>query len=131
MFESMTANENSFFTKEMYVSQIDLETNEDVLERIYVHVAAGVSLPVEFFFVSDNEEKLKGLGLYMMEHYPDYSDFKIGPYEAIFQLSGETSPIQMEIESINEWNKIMWDLGYAYDCKLDGWQVETGGSKQQ
>lgn len=128
MFESMTANENSFFTKEMYVSQIDLQTNKDVLERIYVHVPAGVSLPVEFFFVSDNEEKLKALGLYMMEKFPAYSHFKIRPYETVFQLSGETSPIQMEIESINEWNKVMWDVGYAYDCKLDGWQVETVGS---
>ena len=125
MFESMTQNENTFFTNEMYVSQIDLQTNEDVLHRIYVHVPVDAILPVEFFFVSDNEEKLRMLGLYMMEHFPDYSDFKIGPYEDIFQLSGETSPVQMELQAINNWNQIMWDIGYAYDCKLDGWQVQT------
>ncbi|MGV3658347.1 MAG: hypothetical protein ACO1NX_10340 [Chitinophagaceae bacterium] len=127
----MTQKENSFFTKEMYVSQIDLETNEDVLERIHLHVPADVSLPVEFFFVSDSEEKLKALGLSMMEGFPEYSCFKIGTYEAIFQLSGETPPIQMEIGPINEWNKMMWDIGYAHDCKLDGWQVQTKGPNTQ
>ena len=120
--------ENTFFTREIYDSQIDLETNEDVLERIYKDGPAGTSLPVEFFFLSDSEEKLKALGLYMMEKFPAYSNYKIGPYYDILQLTGETSPIQMEIESINEWNKIMWDSGYAYDCKLDGWQVQTKGA---
>lgn len=129
MFESMTEKENTFFTKEMYVSQIDLQTNEDVLERIFVHVPAAERLPVEFFFVSDSEEKLRRLGLHMMEHFPHYSDFKIGPYETIYQLSGETAPIPMELQAINEWNKTMWDLGYAYDCKLDGWQVDTSAPK--
>ena len=120
--------ENTFFTKEIYATRIDLQTNEDVLERIRLHVPADVSLPIEFFFISDSEEKLKALGLSMMEGFPAYSSFKIGTYEDVFQLTGETSPIQMEIEPINEWNKIMWDLGYAYDCKLDGWQVQTKGS---
>ncbi len=31
----------------------------------------------------------------------------------------------MNLQTINEWNKLMWDFGYRYDCKLDGWQVGT------
>lgn len=124
--ERRIKNENTFFTKDIYESRIDLETNEDVLERIYkCNVSADVSLPIEFFFVSDDEEKLKALGLYMIERFPAYSHFKLGPYEDVFELAGETAPIRMELASINEWNRIMWDLGYAYDCKLDGWQVGT------
>ena len=121
----MAAEENTFFTREIYETRIDLETNEDVLERIYVHVPPSASLPVEFFFVSDKVEKLKALGPYIMAHFPAYYNLSVGPYEDVFQLTGQTAPIQMELEPINEWNRLMWDVGYAFDCKLDGWQVQT------
>ena len=122
----MTEKVNTYFTPDAYVSEIRLDVNEEVLERIYKSdVSAQSRLPIEFFYVSDREEKLKALGLYLMEKLPDYSSFKIGPYEDVLQLAGETAPIQMELGAINEWNKMMWDLGYAFDCKLDGWQVES------
>lgn len=124
----MRERENTFFTKDIYDSAIDLETNEDVLERIYLDVSSDACLSIEFFFVSDSKEKLKALGVSMMEQFPSYYGFKIGSYEDVFQLTGETSPIQMELESINAWNRIMCDLGYAFDCKLDGWQVQTKSS---
>jgi hypothetical protein len=53
----------------------------------------------------------------------------VAPYENGFELLGSTHPIQMELSVINEWNNKMWDIGYDFDCKLDGWQVETSPGK--
>lgn len=117
---------NSFFTKDIYDTQICLEVNADVLERIYkANVTSDTSLPVEFFYVSNQEENLKGLGLHLLTVFPEYANFEIQPYNNNFELAGITHPIQMELRTINEWNQQMWNIGYQFDSRLDGWQVAT------
>ncbi len=118
-------NENTFFTKDIYDTEIGLDVNSDVLERIYSrpNVTFETSLPIEFFYVSDQEEKLKNLGLYLMTEFPEYTDWKVRPYHDSFELLGASNPIKMDIATVNEWNQRMWDAGYKFDCKLDGWQV--------
>ena len=116
--------ENTFFTKDVYDMEIALEVNADVLERIYnSNVTPETSLPIEFFYVSDQEEKLKRLGLHLLTKFPKYTDLKVQPYNGNFELLGNANPIKMELNAINEWNQQMWDIGYEFDCKLDGWQV--------
>ena len=117
-------NHNTFFTKDVYDTEIALDVNADVLERIYrSNVTPDTSLPIEFFYVSDKEDKLKLLGLHLLTNFPRYTDLKIQPYNDNFELSGNTHPIKMDLSAINEWNQQMWDIGYEFDCKLDGWQV--------
>ena len=117
--------DNTFFTKHIYESGIELGVNADVLERIYKsNISPESHQSIEFFFVSDKEEKLKRLGIYLLSTYPTYSGFKVQPYETNYELSELTHQIQMDLGVINEWNKQMWDIGYEFDCKLDGWQVE-------
>ena len=118
-------SENTFFTKEIYDTEIALEVNRDVLERIYKsNVTSKTSLPIEFFFISDQEGKLKRLGLYLLSVFPEYIDLKVQPYNEHFELLGTTHPIKMDLKSVNEWNQKMWEIGYQFDCKLDGWEVE-------
>ena len=101
------------------------ETNKDVLERIYnSNITSKEELPIEFFYVSDEEKKLTDLGIHLLTQFPNYFNFKVEPYDGIFELRGMTHKIQMELNVINKWNKIMWDIGYKFDCRLDGWQVE-------
>jgi hypothetical protein len=120
--------DNTFFTKEIYDTEIGLDINVDVLKRIYSsNVTPETMIPIEFFYVSDKEEKLKELGLHLLSEFPQYADFKIKPSNKNYELLGMTSPIQMELSAVNEWNKEMWDIGYEFDCKLDGWQVGTQG----
>jgi hypothetical protein len=117
---------NTFFTKEIYDSEIGLHINKVVLSRIYGDgIRSETKLPIEFVFVSNEEQKLKNLGLTLLSQFPTYTDLKIKPYNNNFDLLGVTHPIQMELETINEWNQQMWDFGYRFDCKLDGWQVGT------
>jgi len=118
--------DNTFFTKEIYETEINLDVNIDVLERIYSHnVTSEMSLPIEFFYVSDQEEKLKKLGLHLLSEFPQYADLKVQPYIDNFELLGTTHPIKMDLATVNQWNQKMWDIGYQFDCKLDGWQVGT------
>ena len=118
-------NDNTFFTKDVFETEIGLDINSDVLERIYnSNVTAETSLPIEFYFVSDQEEKLKRLGLHLLSEFPKYTDLKVQPYDNNYELLGITNPINMDLVIVNEWNKRMWDIGYEFDCKLDGWQVE-------
>lgn len=117
--------DNTFFTKDIYDTEIGLDVNGDVLERIHNStVTTETSLPIEFFFVSDQEEKLQSLGLQLLIDFPGYTNLKIQPYNDNFELSGLTHPIQMKLLIVNDWNQKMWDIGYKFDCKLDGWQVE-------
>lgn len=118
--------DNTFFTKEIYDTQIDLHVNGDVLKRIYnSNVMPEASLPIEFFYVSDQKEKLKNLELYLLSEYPEYTKLKVQSYNDKFELLGITHPIKMDLATVNEWNREMWDIGYQFDCKLDGWQVGT------
>ena len=118
--------ENTFFTKDIYDTEIALDVNFNVLERIYnSDVTPETSLPIEFFYVSDQEEKLKRLGLYLLTEFPEYNDLRVQRYNNNFELLGNTHPIKMKLQTVNEWNQRMWDIGYDFDCKLDGWQVGT------
>jgi len=117
---------NAFFTQQIFESEIHLEVNADVLKRIYGDgIDSEARMPIEFFFTSDLEAKLKKLGLALLAEFPDYNELRLKPYQNIFELIGTSNPIQMDLATINDWNQKMWNLGYRFDCKLDGWQVGT------
>ena len=117
--------ENTFFLKNSYDTEIDLETNEDVLERIYNdNISIGEKLNINFAFITDTEEKAVYFSQKLMEKLPSYTNIKVDEYKEIFEVIGVTEKIQMSLVAINNWNKEMWDFGFEHDCKFDGWFVE-------
>lgn len=115
---------NTFFSKDIYDTEIRLDVNEDVLERIYNGgVNAMDELPIEFVFITDTEKKATELKQSLSIQYSTYSTLKVQETEDYWEVLGITNPIEMSIDRINEWNQAMWDFGYHYDCQLDGWQV--------
>lgn len=118
--------ENTFFSKHIYDTEIGLDVNADVLDRIYnSNISPNDKLPIEFLFVSDTIKKLKQLGMFLMINYPDYHELKTKPCKNLFELPGVTDTMQIQIGTINMWHQQMWDVGYQFECKLDGWQVGT------
>lgn len=116
---------NTFFPKEIFETKIGLEMNKDILYSLYKSgVTSEASLPIEFFFMSDHEEKIKRLYEFLIAEFPDYIDLEIRPKNDKYELSGKTSPIKMDLSSINAWNQQMWDLGYQFDCMLDGMEFK-------
>jgi cystathionine beta-lyase family protein involved in aluminum resistance len=117
-------NENTFFTEDSYEKDIDLETNEDVLERIYNDNIPDTSkLSINFAFITDTIDKSNYFADALRSAFKNYKGIEVKPYDELFEIIGITDKIQMTLEEINKWNQIMWDFGYKYDCKLDGWYV--------
>jgi hypothetical protein len=116
--------ENTYFDQKSYENDITLEVNQDVLTRMYEDgISPADLLPLEFFFVTDSELKAANFMSALGKSFPQYESLEISEYDEDFEISGTTDPKQMDLQTINEWNKTMWDFGYQYDCKLDGWQV--------
>ena len=115
---------NTFFTKDVYDTDIRLDINEDVLERIYNDGVNPVDeLPIEFVFVTDTEEKANSLKQSLSLQYATYTGIEVNETEDYWEVFGITHVVQMNIDKINEWNEAMWDIGYRHDCQLDGWHV--------
>lgn len=115
---------NTFFTKDVYDTEIRLDINEDVLERIHNDGINSVDeLPIEFVFITDTEEKANNLKQSLSLQYATYHDLEVKETEDYWEVYGITNVIQMNIDKINEWNEAMWNIGYNHDCQLDGWQV--------
>ncbi len=117
-------SKNTFFKLETYQNDIDLETNEGVIESMYEdNICETDKLKINFAFVTDTKEKADYFSIKIKSTYKEYSNINVKPYEELFEIIGETNELQMTIEKINQWNQKMWDFGYLYDCKLDGWYV--------
>jgi len=122
----MANQENRFFTEEEYLTEIGLDVNKDVLERIYADdIKPSDKLEIEFVFVTDTREKADRLVSKIITEYPNYSDIKVEKLEDYWEIYGATNEIVMALSDINNWNQALWDLGYQVDCKLDGWQVDA------
>jgi len=118
--------ENTYFDQESYENDIALEVNQDVLKRIYSDgILEEDILPIEFYFLTDSEDKTHKLEKHILLNYPEYTSLQILDYQGDTELRGITQPIKMSLDAVNHWNIVMWNLGYEFDCKLDGWQVKT------
>jgi len=115
---------NTFFTKDIYDTEIRLDVNTDVLERIHNDgVTTSDKLPIDFVFITDTEDKANSLKAALSSLYTDYRNVEVSETNDFWEVNGITSAIGMSIDEINKWNEEMWDIGYKYDCQLDGWQV--------
>ncbi|RQO73755.1 hypothetical protein DBR40_13170 [Pedobacter sp. KBW01] len=122
----MANNSNTFFTTDLYNSEIHLEINEDILDNIYADgIKSEEKLPIEFVFITDNEQKAILFKNSLLLQFPTYSKIAAEKSDDLWDIQGITHPIEMSLNEINNWNQIMWDFGYQYDCQLDGWQVGT------
>ncbi len=119
-----TQQENTFFGKNMHKNEINLEENAEVLKEMY---ADGIKetdrFSIEFYFLTDKESKAKNLVEAITKRFPQYSEIETVDFSGEYEISGITEAVVMELKSINDWNKTMWDLGYEFDCRFDGWQT--------
>jgi len=115
---------NTFFTKDEYDTEIRLDVNEDVLERLYNDGVNPIDeLPIEFVFITDTNDKANKLKQSLLLKYTTYNDLRVEQTDVYWEVHGITNVIKMDIDNINKWNEAMWDIGYNHDCQLDGWLV--------
>ena len=84
-------------------------------------VTESKSLKLEFFFYTDAPAKAQGLvralqGLqYEVQSGPSASNRRI------LVVTGWTSPMKMDDETVVAWTEKMCRLGYDHDAEFDGW----------
>ena len=115
---------NTFFTEKIYKSEINLFENEDVIKAMHADgIKPTDKFTVDLYFVTDTEVKANKLMLAIQARYPEYTELEVGAFADEFEVVVTTTPVEMNLKSINELNQLVWDLGYEFDCKFDGWEA--------
>lgn len=118
--------EGRFFTKEKFENELNQGTNIDVLERIKNDSTISKNEMIfSFYFITDKRAKIESLIDYLQEHEKNQQIIELSQINDIWELNGRTYPVQLEIDSINKWEKKMWEIGYEFDCILDGWETTS------
>ncbi|MBS1594855.1 MAG: ribonuclease E inhibitor RraB [Bacteroidetes bacterium] len=115
---------------EIHVRHKDFEENLEMQEALAPVVLEnlldfgmeeGQELRVEYFFYTDSSGKanalateLKKLGYYVWSGHSSYDKTQ-------FLINGWTIKMSMDNETMSNWVNRMSTLGYAYDCRFDGW----------
>jgi hypothetical protein len=117
-------NKRRFFTKEKYENELNQSVNNDVLGRIKNDsIITKDEMIFSFWFITDKRTKIDSLKEFLEENEPKQQIIELNQIDEIWELNGRTYPIKLEIESINKWERKMWEIGYKFDCELDGWET--------
>lgn len=99
-----------------------LEMSPQIISALREHnVTDEKTLPLEFFFYTNTEEKASNLSneLASLEYS---SSYEISAYNRKeFLINGWSTPIQMDGNSILQWTADMCNRGAKHDCEFDGW----------
>jgi len=87
-----------------------------------------------FYYITNTRAKIDALIDYLKANEPNQPTIELNKINQIWELNGRTYPIQLQIDSINQWEIKMRAIGYQFDCELDGWdtidlKTETSSSK--
>lgn len=80
------------------------------------------SLPLEYFFYTNDEQKALSLAAALRDL--GYKDIDVAPRqeeELLFLVTGWTLPIVMDDKTVAAWTEDMVRLGYTHDAEFDGW----------
>ena len=90
------------------------------LSRYGVNPNSDVSLL--YYFTTDDSVKLNVLAtdLRNMNHHVN-PIHRSANDKTLWVLSANSSEVKMDSSSLNRWAKDLCDLGYRYDCAMQGW----------
>ena len=117
--------ENRFFSKVNYESELsNQKINIDVLERIKNDsTITKDEMIFSFYYISDKRTKIDKLTDYLEKNETSQRIIELNQINNIWELNGRTYPLKLQIDTINLWERKMLDIGYRFDCKLDGWET--------
>lgn len=77
---------------------------------------------LEFYFFSNDVLMLEQLKNALQKlNYKELQLEKDPESKKHWALYGETNPMNMELNTINNWTKSLCEIGFEYDCEFDGW----------
>ncbi len=117
-------NKGRFFTKEKYENELNQSVIFDALERIKNDsTITKDEMIFSFYFITDERTKIDSLIDYLEKNESKQKIIELNQINEIWELNGRTYPIKLEIDSINKWERKMWEIGFKFDCELDGWET--------
>ena len=113
-----------FFTQEESENEFNQLVNIDVLERIKNDsTITKDEMIFSFYFITNKRVKIDSLIYYLKNNEPRQTIIELNKINEIWELNGRTYPIKLEIDSLNSWEKKMWEIGFQFDCKLVNWET--------
>lgn len=79
------------------------------------------ALRLEFFFYTNTAGKAKEFSDFLKKRGYSVEYAKAAGISNAFLITGWSTKISMNEESVVAWTQEMCELGYQYDCEFDGW----------
>lgn len=78
-------------------------------------------LRIEFFFYSKTLIKAELLAKELRNLNYEVETGKSAGNKNLFIITGWTTKMKMDGETVQHWTEEMCELGYKFDCEFDGW----------
>ena len=78
-------------------------------------------LRIEFFFYTDTKTKAESLAKEIRNLQYEVETGKSAGRKNLFSITGWTTKMKMDDETVQQWTEHMCELAYKFDCEFDGW----------
>jgi len=96
-------------------------TPQTVVQLRKLGVTGESQLKLEYFFYTNTKEKAAALVQKLAELGYTASYDHSASDKKQFVVTGWTSPVKMDDETVLDWAGRMCDAGHEHDCEFDGW----------
>ncbi|MDQ8183828.1 ribonuclease E inhibitor RraB [Pelagicoccus sp. SDUM812005] len=104
------------------ICQSQKRMNAETIEQLRKYdVTEDKKLKLEYFFYTNAKEKAEALAadLQKLGYVGSYDTSASDKME--FVITGWTTPIRMDLDSVTSWTESMCTTGMKHDCEFDGW----------
>lgn len=125
LFNFFKGANNRFVTEKQYNDNVakQKQMNPRTLEQLRKYGITDTSeLKLEFFFYTNEQDKASKLAIELKElNYEIETVDKSAGGKKEWVVSGWSTKIKMDLQSVINWTTQMCKLGFDYDCEFDGW----------
>ena len=108
-----------------------IASNYPLIELLRQHgVTENDELKLEFAFFTNDKTKAESLKAALGSR-SNYEVAEVDKTKKLWRLTGWSSKIKMDIDSVNHWTFDMCKIGFDHDCKFDGWGTFPEKKDQQ
>ncbi len=96
-------------------------TGETLAQLRQIGVGPERQLKLEFFFYTDTEAKSAALASQLRKLGYNVQSGLAASSTPQYLVTGWSTPVHMNEDSVAAWTREMCDIGFAHDCGFDGW----------
>jgi regulator of RNase E activity RraB len=123
LFSFITKRTDRFLSDKDHRKNVKLQLSmtPQTLKQLHSYgVNDNSKLKLEFFFFTDQSEKAEKLKSALDDKSYSIRELHLTENQH-WIISGWTTQLQMDLDTILSWTKEMCDIGFEHDCEFDGW----------